>query len=82
MLGVNKLTFLSDILFTLIVSFLYPVHVSSFIIINKQPGMVVHACNPSSSGGRGRRISSLRPAQAKSVRPYLKNKIKTTGLGA
>jgi hypothetical protein len=33
-------------------------------------------------GGRGRRIKSSRPAQVKvAVRPCLKNKIKTKGLG-
>jgi hypothetical protein len=26
------------------------------------PGMVVHVCNPSCSGGKGRRNRSLRPA--------------------
>jgi hypothetical protein len=38
-------------------------------------GVVVLACNPSFSGGRVRRITNLRPAQAKLVRSYLKNKI-------
>jgi hypothetical protein len=37
--------------------------------------MVVHAYNPSYSGGRHRRISSSRPAQAKLVKPYLKEYI-------
>jgi hypothetical protein len=46
----------------------------------KRPGMLVHY-NPSYSGGGGRRISSSRPAQAKLVRPYIKNKIQTKGLG-
>jgi hypothetical protein len=35
------------------------------------------ACNSSYLAGRGRRIESLRSAQGKLVRPYLKNKIKT-----
>jgi hypothetical protein len=40
--------------------------------------MVVHAYNPNYSGGRDRRIVSLRPAWAKvAERPCLKNKIKT-----
>jgi hypothetical protein len=37
-------------------------------------GTEVHACNPSYSEGRDRRILNLRP------RPYLKNKIQTKGL--
>jgi hypothetical protein len=38
---------------------------------------VLHACNPSSWGGGGRRIESSRPAWAKgNVRLCLKNKIK------
>jgi hypothetical protein len=45
-----------------------------------KPGMVVHTCNPSYSGGRGRRISTLKSAQAKLVRLCLKNK-NTKGLG-
>jgi hypothetical protein len=36
--------------------------------------MVVHTYNPSYSGGRGRKITSLRPAQARVMRPYLENK--------
>jgi hypothetical protein len=39
------------------------------------PGSAVHAYNPSFSGGRGRRINSLRPAWVKLVRLYLKSKI-------
>jgi hypothetical protein len=39
-----------------------------------KPGVLVHACNPSYSGGRSRRIMSLRPNWAKLVRSYLKNK--------
>jgi hypothetical protein len=38
-------------------------------------GVVAHSCNSSYLGGRGRRIESSRPAQAKLARPYLKNKI-------
>jgi hypothetical protein len=34
----------------------------------------VHTYDPIFSGGRGRRLVSLRSAQAKLVRPYLKNK--------
>jgi hypothetical protein len=41
----------------------------------EKPGMMVHACNPGYLGGRSRRILSSRPARAKLVRPYLKNKI-------
>jgi hypothetical protein len=44
-------------------------------------GMAVHTCNPSYSGGEGRRISISRSAKAKLVRPYLKNKIKRAGGG-
>jgi hypothetical protein len=47
----------------------------------KKMDVVVHACNPSYLGGRGRKISNLRPACAKVTRPYLKNKIKTNRLG-
>jgi hypothetical protein len=39
------------------------------------PGMVSHSCNPSYSESRVRRIGRSRPALAKLVRPYLKNKI-------
>jgi hypothetical protein len=39
--------------------------------------MGVHIYNPSYSGGRGRRISN----PDKLVETYLKNKIKTKGLG-
>jgi hypothetical protein len=34
----------------------------------------MHSCNLNHSGGGGRRILSLRTAQTKLVRPYLKNK--------
>jgi hypothetical protein len=47
----------------------------------KQPGVVVHTSNPSFSGGRDRRIMSLKSAWANLGRPYLRNKIKTKGLG-
>jgi hypothetical protein len=40
-----------------------------------------HAFNPSSSGARGRRIVSSRPASAELGRPCLKTKCKTEGLG-
>jgi hypothetical protein len=40
--------------------------------------MVEHACDPKYKG-RGRRIVSSKPAQAKLGRPFLKNKI--NGLG-
>jgi hypothetical protein len=33
-------------------------------------------CNVICSGGTGRRITSLKPAEAKTVRHYLKNKTK------
>jgi hypothetical protein len=36
--------------------------------------MVVHACNPTYSEDGSRRITSFRPAQAKLVKPYIKNK--------
>jgi hypothetical protein len=48
--------------------------------------VVVHTCNPSYSGGRGRKIGS-RPSAAKNTRPYLKkkkkenNKLKAKRLG-
>jgi hypothetical protein len=38
-----------------------------------QPGMLEHPYNPSYSGDGSRGITSLRPAWAKLVRPYLKN---------
>jgi hypothetical protein len=42
-----------------------------------RPGIVVaNTYNPSYWGGRGRRILSWRPVQAKLVRLYLKNKCK------
>jgi hypothetical protein len=44
-----------------------------------EPGMVAIPCDSSDSGGRGRRITSWRPAQAKLARPYLKKKIKQKG---
>jgi hypothetical protein len=37
--------------------------------------MVVHVCNPIYLGDKGRRLSNSRPAQAKGVRPALKDKI-------
>jgi hypothetical protein len=37
--------------------------------------MVVHACNPSYLGDRGRRIINLAPAGARLMRTYLKLKI-------
>jgi hypothetical protein len=43
----------------------------------KQAGVVVHTCNPSYSGGRGRKIPSSRPGQARLMRLYLKTKIQT-----
>jgi hypothetical protein len=43
-------------------------------------GMVLHAYNLSYLEGR-RRIINLSPAWAKLVRPYLKSKYKTKGLG-
>jgi hypothetical protein len=47
-----------------------------------KPDVMVHACNRSYSGARGRRITGLRPAWAKVVvKPCLKNKIKTKGPG-
>jgi hypothetical protein len=41
------------------------------------PAVVVHACNPSYLGSEGQRISIWRPAQAKLVKHYLKNKKQT-----
>jgi hypothetical protein len=43
--------------------------------------VVVHICNPSYSRGRGRKMINSRSSQEKLVRPYLKNKIQTKGLG-
>jgi hypothetical protein len=40
----------------------------------------VHICNPSYSGGGGRKIMSLSLIRAKLARPCLKNKIKPKGL--
>jgi hypothetical protein len=45
-----------------------------------RPGVVVHICNPSYLGGRGRRITEARPGN--SIDRYLKNKLKARGLGA
>jgi hypothetical protein len=36
-----------------------------------KPSVVMHSCNPSYSGGRGRKIPSSSPARPKLVRPYL-----------
>jgi hypothetical protein len=44
--------------------------------------MVVHACNPSYSGGRGRRIVIPKPTQTKLRRSCLKIKLKEKGLEA
>jgi hypothetical protein len=52
-----------------------------FLIWNTKPDMCVHACNPNYSGGRGRRVTSSRPAQTWVMRPSLKDKIQTKGLG-
>jgi hypothetical protein len=38
-----------------------------------EPGMVVHACNPSYTGGIGRRITIRGMPLAKNERPYLKS---------
>jgi hypothetical protein len=46
-----------------------------------EPSVVVHICNPSYSGDRGRRITSSRPTWAKLVNYYLKKKTKTKVLG-
>jgi hypothetical protein len=54
---------------------------NKFITNIFEPGMVVHTCNPSYSGGRGKRITSSRTAWAKLVRPYLKKKKKERILG-
>jgi hypothetical protein len=40
----------------------------------RKPGMVAYICNSSYSRSRGRKITSLRPAQAKLARSYLKTK--------
>jgi hypothetical protein len=39
--------------------------------IDVRPGVPAHACNPSYSGSRGRKIESSRPAQTKLARSYL-----------
>jgi hypothetical protein len=44
--------------------------------------VVAHMYNPSYSRGTGRKMMSLRLAQAKLARPYIKNKIETKELGA
>jgi hypothetical protein len=46
-----------------------------------QPRMGVYAYNPSCSGDRGKKINTLRPAPKCSVKPFLKTKIRTKGLG-
>jgi hypothetical protein len=43
---------------------------------------VLHSCNPNYWKGGHRRIASSRAARSKFVRPYLKNKTKTKGVGA
>jgi hypothetical protein len=50
-------------------------------MLQLQPGMAVHICNPSYSRGRGRRITSSRLAWAKLMRSYLKIKTQTKWLG-
>jgi hypothetical protein len=44
--------------------------------------MVMHACNPRELEDAGWRITSLKPAQSKVVKPYINNKIKMKGLRA
>jgi hypothetical protein len=39
--------------------------------------MMVHACNPSYSAVRDKKMVSSRSSQAKLARPYIKKKIKT-----
>jgi hypothetical protein len=46
-------------------------------ILQKQPGMVAHACNPSYLGDRDKGIVRLRPPWAKEARLYLKTKTQT-----
>jgi hypothetical protein len=43
-------------------------------------GVVVHACDPSYSGGRGGRVMVWGQPKGKSMRPYLKIKLKAKGL--
>jgi hypothetical protein len=47
----------------------------------KKTGYDMHTCNPNYSGGRGKRIESLKLIWAKLVKLCL-NKIQTKGLGA
>jgi hypothetical protein len=47
----------------------------SVLALRIWPGVVVPTCNPSYLGGRGSKIKSSRPPQAKLVRPCLNNKI-------
>jgi hypothetical protein len=47
---------------------------------SEELSVVVHACNPSHLGGRDGHCY-LKPDWAKSVRPYLKNKVKQKGWG-
>jgi hypothetical protein len=42
----------------------------------ENPGVMENTCNTSYSGGRNRRILSVKPAKPQLGRPYLKNKIK------
>jgi hypothetical protein len=48
--------------------------------IKQDPGIVAHTCYPSYSGGRGRRITRLRPTRAKVRKALSQNKIKTKKL--
>jgi hypothetical protein len=41
-------------------------------ILDDELGMMVYVCNPSYSGGGGRKITNSRPFWAKLARPYLK----------
>jgi hypothetical protein len=54
----------------------FPNLIKKYFFFKKEPGMAMHICNPSCSGGENRRIMTLKPAQAKV--PCLK--IKTKGL--
>jgi hypothetical protein len=44
--------------------------------------IMIQICNPSFAGSRGRKIAVQGQPQAKSPRPYLRNKLKCKGMGS
>jgi hypothetical protein len=47
---------------------------NKWLLKDAKASVVLHACNLTYSGGRGRRMESLRPTQAKLARTFSKNK--------